>query len=599
MAYKNRIAIFDLGGQYTHLIARKVNKLGADSYIVYDTINPEIRPDTRGIILSGGPNSVYDKDSPQVSPHVFKNGLPVLGICYGHQLMAQILGGKVIQGTVREYGAASLKIKNSGFLFEGIRASQKVWMSHGDSISKLPPGFKVLASTPGCRFAAIGDLTRGLFGVQFHPEVTHTTSGRKILKNFLFGICKCAAGRDNISEISILLNKIKSEAGKSRVFFLVSGGVDSTVAFTLCTKALGENRVQGLCIDTGLMRKNELADTKKAFNNIGLTNVDYLDESAAFLKALKGVHDPEEKRKIIGATFIKVQDSYMKKGGIAKSNWLLGQGTIYPDTIESGGTKHSSVIKTHHNRVSVIEGLKRAGRLLEPIADYYKDEVRILGRQLSLPREIVQKNPFPGPGLAIRCLTAKQSNRVLEELPLLDSHFPKRSFTVRALSLKSVGVQGDSRSENRVLVVDGNIPFNQLENISTSITNNALYVNRVTYLLGAKGILGNAHIIKCEITNDRLDLLREADFTVTRLIKRHRINKKIWQFPVILVPLQFVDGETVALRPVSSVNGMTAEYTKMPKKFTYELAEQLMTIPGIDAVLYDITNKPPATIEWE
>jgi GMP synthase (glutamine-hydrolysing) len=601
MMEKNKIAVIDLGGQYAHLIAKEIRNLGAKSYVVNDTMRPRISKQTCGIILSGGPSSVYGKDSPKVTPSVFKAGIPILGICYGHHLMAHALGGSVTRGTVREYGVAFLDILTNNGLFKGLKSHQKVWMSHGDNISKMPHEFEVLGSTPDCEFAAIGDLKRKFFGLQFHPEVTHTPSGRRIFKNFVFNVCGCKVQRKSFSDIPRLINDIKRKAQNRKVFFLVSGGVDSTVAFSLCTKALGKERAQGLCVDTGLLRKNEVEEVKAAFKKMGMSNVEYLRESKTFVNALRGIHDPEEKRKIIGRKFVVVQNNYMKCHRIDENDWLLGQGTIYPDTIESGGTKHSSVIKTHHNRVDFVERLKAAGKLLEPVAKYYKDEIRLLGKELGLPENIVQKKPFPGPGLAIRCLTSPETITVMDKLDLVGKFIPKgcRYVEAKELSLKSVGVQGDSRSESRVLLIGGKIPWRRLEEISTSITNNLPGINRVTYMLKAKRELSYARIVKCEITKGRLDLLRDADLTVRKLTSKHEINKEIWQFPVILIPLQFSRGETVVLRPVSSINGMTAEFTKLPQKLAYEITEELLANPKIDSVLFDVTNKPPATIEWE
>ena len=598
--FNHSIAVFDLGSQYAHLIARTIRQLGIDSYVVTDTMDPDIRSRTCGIILSGGPNSVYDEGSPTVNSSIFKKGRPILGICYGHQLLTQTFGGKVSLGKVREYGTAPLTIRSNDTLFLGIKSPQRVWMSHGDTASELPKGFTVLASTPDCEYAAIANFKKKIFGVQFHPEVYHTTCGQKLLHNFVFKICKCKPRHDLTSQISLIKDNIKAFTGNKRIFFLVSGGVDSSVAFTLCTQALGKERVHGLCIDTGLMRKNELEEARKSYASIGLTNIDYLDRSEFFLNALKGVQDPEEKRQIIGQKFIELQNLYMKVHKIAEDDWILGQGTIYPDTIESGGTIHSSRIKTHHNRVGAVERLKESGKLLEPIAQYYKDEVRVLAQKLHLPSDIAEKRPFPGPGLAIRCINASHASSRLEDFKEIDNLYRKRSFNAKMLPLRSVGVQGDNRSYNLVLVLEGKISFGGLETISTSITNRFAKVNRVTYLLRSNGgKLENAHIVKCGISKNRLDLLREADYISNQFVKKDKVIKKIWQFPVILIPMRFIKGETIVLRPVSSRDGMTAQFTKMPEELMYQLTEKLLAIPGIDAVLYDITNKPPATIEWE
>jgi GMP synthase (glutamine-hydrolysing) len=596
----NRIAIIDLGGQYTHLICKQINKLGADGYIVFDPKNSNMRKNTRGIILSGGPNSVYDKASPKVPEGIFQLGVPVLGICYGHQLLVHSMGGQVSAGNRKEYGIASLTLKTADTMFKGIKNKRlKVWMSHGDAVSELPPGFEVLASTHDCEFAAIGDTRKRLFGVQFHPEVTHTMHGKKLLRNFLYEICGCVPKEHRISEISKIKKAILRIAADKNIFFLVSGGVDSTVAFKLCSDTLGKNRVMGLCIDTGLMRKNEIKKIQQCYQEIGLTNVHFYNASEIFLNALHGIHDPEEKRKIIGRVFLEVQNDFLKINKIDEKNWILGQGTIYPDTIESGGTKNSALIKTHHNRVDAIERLKKSGRLIEPISSYYKDEVRKLGVELNLPMEIVNRNPFPGPGLAIRCMTSQKSVSKLHLSNQITSSLKTNGYRVWELPHKTVGVQGDSRTLNNAVVIEGSVPHKALENVSTGITNNFLSVNRVTYLLGAKEPIQKATIIESEITKNRLDLLREADHLIQNYFKDKTISKKIWQFPVILLPLRFKDGETIVLRPISSENGMTADFTKIQRKALMEVTHLLLSVKGVDAVLYDITNKPPATIEWE
>ncbi len=600
----DKISILDAGGQYTHLIARKVRELGVYSEIVPMETAPEALAASKGVIISGGPSSVYDGGSPTVDERVFSLGVPVLGICYGHQLMAHLLRGNVRKGETREYGMATLEVKADDSLFQGLEPREPIWMSHGDRVLAPPAGFRVLASTTDCEVAAMGEPQRRLYGVQFHPEVTHTRHGREILANFLFRVCRCRKSWAAADRIAELEEKIRRAVAGRKVFFFVSGGVDSTVAFTLAVQALDRERVHGAYIDTGFMRKNESREISEAFRRLGY-DVEIVDARGRFFDALAGVVDPEEKRRRIGDLFITIQDDAIGKLGWDQ-NWVLGQGTIYPDTIESGGTAKAAKIKTHHNRVGRVEEMIRAGRLVEPIAELYKDEVREVGRRLGLPDTLIERHPFPGPGLAIRCLC------VATEQPAAAPPAGDAAATVAAehgfgallLPLRSVGVQGDDRTyAHPTMLLDGQEcpSYERLTAASTAITNASRVSNRVTYLLDCRLPEGSRRwgVRPALLTEERIALLQEADARVRQWLVEENLTQTVWQFPVVLLPLAAGQGETIVLRPVESVDGMTAQYARLDFSALTRLTPRLLELPGVEAVLLDVSNKPPATIEWE
>ena len=352
-----QIIVLDTGGQYCHLITRKIRELG-----VYSEIRPSETPASelagvKGLVISGGPASVYETGSPTVDPAIFRSGAAVLGICYGQQLMAYHLGGKVERGIKGEYGLARLETTVATPLFQGAEGRQQIWMSHRDTVTAPPPGFAVTGSTETCAIAAIADTAKRLYGVQFHPEVVHTHNGKRVLSNFLFDICRCQKDWNPHEQVARIEADIRKVAGNRRVFFFVSGGVDSTVAFTLCLRALGPERVRGLYVDTGLMRAGETEFVGGIFESLGKGVFAIENADARFLSALDGVSEPEQKRHIIGEKFVEVQEQILESGHYMDAEWILGQGTIYPDTIESGGTAKADLIKTHHNRVAGIQKL--------------------------------------------------------------------------------------------------------------------------------------------------------------------------------------------------------------------------------------------------
>ncbi len=595
-----KIAVLDSGGQYCHLIARKVRELGVYAEILPVNVAPSELASYRGVILSGGPSSVFEPGAPQPSPGLFEVGLPMLGICYGHQLMAQGLDGVVEPGQTQEFGQADLHIERAEPLFAGLPAVQRVWMSHGDAVSRMPSGFEALATTADCPVAAMGDVKRGLFGFQFHPEVVHTPYGTEILRNFVVGVCGCAQDWHPEDRAEALIADIRQKAGARRVLFFLSGGVDSTVAYALTVRALGTEAVHGIYVDTGFMRHGETDQIEKAFAELDLGRFEVIDASETFFGGLEGVTDPEQKRAIIGKAFVDIQDKLLEREEHAGHDWLLGQGTIYPDTIESGGTGQAAVIKTHHNRVPHIQELIAQGRVLEPLAEFYKDEVRTLGQTLGLAESLLWRHPFPGPALAIRCLCSKTAAEPLADAEI-DSLAQRSGYRAFLLPLRSVGVQGDSRSYAQLtLLWDGGLDYQRLLPLATEITNRFRRTNRIVLALTPQNVDSEGwRIHRATLTRERVELLQRADRIVTDYLREEGLYDQIWQCPVVLLPFSRGNGETVALRPITSVDGMTAEVAQLPAEQIGELARRIAALDGVDAVLYDLSHKPPSTIEWE
>lgn len=599
----DKIAVLDFGGQYAHLIANRIRRLGVYSEILDGETPAAKLREYKGIILSGGPSSVTAKDGLKCDAGVFKLGIPILGICYGHQLMGQTLGGKVSKGIVREYGFAQIKFFEKKSVFKNVKSSENVWMSHFDQVVKAPKNFKIIGSSKDCPIAAMANYEKNLFGVQFHPEVTHTPCGMKILDNF---IDVTGAKRQwNISKyIETILEEIKEKVGNRKVFLLISGGVDSTVAFLLLNKALGGDRLYGLFVDTGFMRLNEKKEVSAALKKVGVKNLHVYDASKEYFAALKNVYDPEEKRKIIGNLFLDIQDKVSNQLKLNPKEWLIAQGTIYPDTIETGGTKHADKIKTHHNRVPKIQELIKQGLVLEPIAQLYKDEVRLVGEKLGLKKELAWRHPFPGPGLAVRCLCTKKADypeKVLELEKSIDLVVSKSGLRAKILPIKSVGVQGDERTYRHPVVLYGaKKSWEVLNQLSTQLTNQFPEVNRVLFGL-TPAIIDNLDIQTDYLTFARTALLQKADKIVMDFIRTAKIHKDIWQFPTVMIPVSVnkAKTESIVLRPVCSEEAMTANFYKMDFDKLEKLVKKLSALKGISGIFYDVTNKPPGTIEWE
>lgn len=511
--HSEKILILDFGSQVTQLIARRVREQS-----VYCEIHPynislekirEYAP--KGIILSGGPSSVYDTDAPHSDPAIFDLGIPVLGICYGMQLMTNQLGGKVERSDKREYGRAMMDLDDVEDLFSGFEGRAEVWMSHGDRIESMPAGFSRIAHTEHCPVAAMKDAERRFYGVQFHPEVVHTPRGEEMLGNFVFSVCDCRPVWTMASFIETEIEDIRRKVGDGRVICGLSGGVDSSVVAVLIHRAIGD-QLTCVFVNNGLLRKGEAEKVVNLFTKHFKINLKYVDATDRFLDKLAGVTDPEQKRKVIGNEFIYLFEEEAKKLGKVD---YLAQGTLYPDVIESVSTKGpSAVIKSHHNVGGLPEKMNL--KLLEPVRELFKDEVRLLGRELGMPDEVIHRQPFPGPGLAIRCI--------------------------------------------------------------------------------------------CEITAERLEILREADAVVLDEIRKAGLYRDIWQSFAILLPVKTVGvmGDartydyTIAIRAVNSLDGMTADWVKLPYELLGSISSRIINeVKGVNRVVYDISQKPPSTIEWE
>ena len=599
------IVVLDFGGQYAHLIANRIRRLRVHAEIRSPETAVADLQDADGLILSGGPASVYDPKAPAYNPDILAMGKPMLGLCYGHQLLCHRLGGQVEMGTTHEFGAAYLDVHKAEGVLAGLDARARVWMSHRDHVAALPPGFAVLGATEDCPVAAMGDAERKIYGLQFHPEVTHTVRGMDILDNFA---ALCGAERNWTMEryTEETIERIQEQAQGRNVFLFVSGGVDSSVAFLLLNRALGAERVLGLHIDNGFMREGETAMVERLMKGAGLHNLEVVDASAEFLAATAGIAEPEEKRRRIGEEFIRVRDRALAALALDPDEWLLGQGTLYTDTIESGGTENAAVIKTHHNRVGVIDQLLAEGKVVEPLDQLYKDEARTLGETLGLPHHLVWRHPFPGPGLAVRALCSDgpsaendDSGLALETIAEAQKVAVTFGLALDVLPLRSVGVQGDSRTYAHPAVVTGQREWKTLEALSTELTNNFPSINRVIYLLGPTP-RPQQNLKAGYLTRDRLDLLRRADAINMEALERHGLMEEVTQMPTVLLPLSS-DGvqESVVLRPIATSDFMTARFCPLPQAFLDDVCERLLALAGIEAVFYDITHKPPGTVEWE
>ncbi len=597
-----KIAVVDFGGQYTHLIARRIRQQGVYSEVVPANANPEELRGYQGIILSGGPSSVYDPEAPGCDAGLFALGLPILGLCYGHQLMSRSLGGEVKRGLVHEFGPAALRPDPEHPLFRNVPPSSVVWMSHGDEVASLPAGFRTIGSTADCAQAAVADDARKFYGLQFHPEVTHSTDGNAMLRNFL-ELCGCTFAWSMDEYVRTLEDSLRKQCEGKKVFLLVSGGVDSTVAFELLNNALGPDRVLGLHIDNGLMRKDESAEVLAFMHAQGFDNLKIKDASAKFLDGLRGVVEPEAKRKIIGETFLHVKDDAIADLNLDPEEWMLAQGTIYPDTIESGGTAHAAVIKTHHNRVQGILDLMAQGRVVEPLAELYKDEVRELGKLLGIPAALLDRHPFPGPGLGVRllCSDGREEPVSAETLARVEEVLLAKGLSGTVLPLRSVGVQGDARTYAHPCLIRlpetlGARDWALADAAATDVLNRIRDVNRVVLETHALPGEYSSEVAHCD--RERLDFLREGDALCTTALKREGRYAEVWQMPVVLLPLTKGGKPVFVLRPVSSSEAMTARFAELPFALLDGLWEEFKAL-GAGALLYDVTHKPPGTIEWE
>lgn len=614
---REKIVVLDFGSQYAHLIAKRFRILGYYSEIALPSSPLDIFKDAKGIVFSGGPASIYDKKIPEFNEEIFSLPIPILGLCYGHYVVAKHYGGKIGKAAVGEFGYAHIeateKTKDCP-LFAGIELPQQVWMSHQDGVLEKPVDFEVVGLTKDCPFAALQNLKEKRFGLQFHVEVKDTPCGNQIFDNFA-KFCGMSRNWDQNKVLDIILEQIKNDAKDRNVLLFLSGGVDSTVAFALLNKALGQERVLGLHIDNGYMRKNESAIIAERYKKAGFSNFICEDASATFLASMGKETDPQKKRKATGETFIKVRDEVVKKLKLDENKWLLGQGTLYPDIIESGGTANSHVIKTHHNRVEGIQALIAKGLIIEPLKDLYKDEVRLIGKQLGLEDILVNRHPFPGPGLSINVLCNDGKTDITAE-------FEKSQRTVKEfiqnttgcasilaecevgiLPVKSVGVQGDFRTYRFPAVLRFNNIFEnfpswkELEEASSFITNGTNEVNRtIISLYETPGCVLNEGY--CD--KHRLDQTREIDKIVLDELKASGWYSKIFQHLTINLPYSAKkDHCSIVLRPVVSEDVMTARFAHLPVELLKTITDKILSLGFVDSLFYDITNKPPATFGWE
>jgi GMP synthase (glutamine-hydrolysing) len=510
-----RVLILDFGSQVTQLIARRIRELKVYAEIVpfHQSIEEIKAFKPSALVLSGGPSSIYDKDSPKIDNEIFSMGVPVLGICYGLYMLVDAFNGKIEPSDEREYGRATLDIKSASPLFKGLKKKELVWMSHGDRVTSLPEGFKRSGRSENAEYAAIENKKLKMYGVQFHPEVHHTKHGKKMLKNFLFEICKLKPTWSMKSFVETSIKAIREEVGEGTVLLGLSGGVDSSVTAALLHEAIGE-RLYCVFVNNGVLRMDEHTRVIDRFKKHMKLNLIYANASKQFLDKLKGVEDPEKKRRIIGKEFIKVFMEEARK--IGKFDFLA-QGTLYPDVIESVSTKGpSDTIKSHHNRVPEVMKLIKSGKVIEPLKELFKDEVRVLGKMLGLPDELVYRQPFPGPGLAIR-------------------------------------------------------------------------------------IIG-------EVTPSRIKILQKADDILLEEIKNAGYYYKLWQIFAVFLPVKSVgvmgDKRTyenvIAIRGVTSVDAMTADWAYLPEDILRKVSNRIINeVKGVNRVVYDISSKPPSTIEWE
>ena len=624
---RDRIVVLDFGSQYAHLIAKRFRMLGYYSEIEEPSVETEKVKDAKGIVLSGGPASVYDENIPEFNEDILSLDIPVLGLCYGHHVMAKHYGGTVKKAAVGEFGIAHLNKTEAGKtspLFTSIQDTTQVWMSHQDGVLELAPGFEVIGSTKDCPYAALQDLKRKRFSLQCHCEVKDTPEGNTIFENFA-NICNMKKNWDEDTVLNHILEGIKTDAKDKNVLLFLSGGVDSTVAFALLNKALGQERVLGLHIDNGFMRKDESAHVAEAYHSHGFTNFIVEDASESFLKAIKGLTDPQKKRMAVGENFITVRNEVVAKQKLDEDKWMLAQGTLYPDIIESGGTKNSHVIKTHHNRVDGIQKLIAKGLIIEPLKDLYKDEVRSIGKKLGLEDDLVMRHPFPGPGLSINVLCSDgtqsasdkedmvKAQKELDEISL-DMFCEKCSAKLNryVLPVRSVGVQGDFRTYRFPAVLDfgdegkgfSHLPhkWEKLEQASSAITNNATYLNRCIIRLYQNPNIDDSEMKLQEgyCTKERLDQIRAADDIMLTALHKNGWYEKIFQHLTINLPYASKKEHcSIVLRPLCSEDVMTARFAWLPQDLLTAIVSDIAAIPTIDAIFYDLSNKPPATFGWE
>jgi GMP synthase (glutamine-hydrolysing) len=642
-----KVALLDCGAQYTKVIDRRVRELNVDTAIFPVSVAVDVLKagEFSGIILSGGPNSVYDKDAPACDPAIFNLGIPVLGICYGMQLMNRHFGGTVLPSPSKEYGETEVQVNTDCLLFADLDPMQPVLMSHGDSVGEPAPGFRVAGQSADTHHkpvvAVIEDAKRHFYGVQFHPEVELSVNGGRMLENFLYKICGLQGSHVLDNRLRDALDAIRKQVGDKKVFVLVSGGVDSSVTAALLVKALHPDQVFAVHIDSGMMRHNESDLVCEALKAIGLQHLERVDAEEIFLSAttdidgqqigpLRKTTDPEHKRRIIGDVFYHLVTDAIQRSGLDLNETFIAQGTLRPDLIESGNRDVSGqahTIKTHHNDVPLIRAQREKGLIIEPNRDWHKDEVRQVGRMLGLPEALVVRHPFPGPGLAIRMLCADAPyvtdtwEATCQSLDALVASDAPPGTTGLLLPVRSVGVQGDSRSYSAVAVLKiapeqaKQLDWAQLRTLAQKIPNRIHSINRVALLLNDAPLPPRLQTITPTLLDsDTLDQLRRYDHIVTEAFQQEEnLFEGISQLLTVLLPVSAqTQRHSVVIRAVLTSDYMTARPAPLAVQpsesisglsislpFLRRVAASLIAAGGLEWVFYDMTGKPPATVEWE
>ena len=617
-----KIAIIDCGAQYAKVIDRRVRELAVESDILPWETPAGALQGYRGIIISGGPESVYAPGAPACDSAMLTLGVPVLGICYGMQWLNQTLGGRVAGGAIKEYGETVIDIlKADSLLLQGLSPREQVLMSHGDSVASLATGFEMTAGS-GTIMAAIEDKKRRFYGVQFHPEVDLTLNGRQLFKNFLYDICGLSGTYTMENRIQKMIAEIRQTAGKNNVLVLVSGGVDSTVTAALLLKALDPEKVFAVHIDSGFMRAGETDEVVDSLRVLGLKNFRVVRAAEEFLNGvtvrgdrtigpLRQTVDPEEKRHIIGDMFMKIVDRETKALGLDPEHTILAQGTLRPDLIESASTlvtQKAHTIKTHHNDSPLVRQLRDKGRVIETNKDWHKDEVRQVGIEVGLPETLVWRQPFPGPGLATRIICARTpytSDDFEQAAAQTAVTAAQYGFSGGLLPIRTVGVQGDGRSYGYLAALAGASDWDKLRETASQITKVVHQVNRVVYCLGRDQVPPIRTIVPTLLEPEVVEVLRSADDLIKRILQSYQVYRQISQVIVTMFPVDLAGngGRSIALRPFMTADYMTGRPAAFPDDIPWECVQEivrrLQKLPGISGVVYDLTSKPPATMEWE